>query len=150
MTYPRSKLPNDQPFRILQLRPGSADDPVFFTLLPATLSHDEPRTTSEAISYTWAVTSLTHEIYYQDPVANQSRCLKVTASCCNALKSLRLPSQPRDIWVDAVCISQMDLEERNLQVGLIRAVYSGAHQVEMIATLLCVGWKTRTCPRIIR
>jgi hypothetical protein len=129
MTYPESKLPDDRSFRILQLQPGSTDDAVFFILLPATLSDDELRTTSEAISYAWAVTTLTHEIYYQDPAANQSRCLKVTASCYNALESLRLPSQPRDIWVDAVCIRQMDLEERNLQVGLIRAVYSGARQV---------------------
>jgi hypothetical protein len=50
MTYPGSKLP-DQSFRILQLQPGTADNAVFFTLLPAILSDDGPRTTYEAISY---------------------------------------------------------------------------------------------------
>jgi hypothetical protein len=51
MTYPGSKLPDDQSFRILQLQPGIADNAVFFTLLPAILSDDGPRTTYEAISY---------------------------------------------------------------------------------------------------
>jgi hypothetical protein len=51
ITYPGSKLSDDRSFRILQLQPGIVDNAVFFTLIPAILSDDGPRTTYEAISY---------------------------------------------------------------------------------------------------
>lgn len=64
------------------------------------------------------------------------RTFNVTESLYNALKSLRksapqlrkhfplLDHQP--LWVDALCINQSDIEERNSQVGIMRSIYSKA------------------------
>lgn len=43
-----------------------------------------------------------------------------------ALNAFRLPYATRRIWVDALCINQNDLVERQSQVRLMGAVYGTA------------------------
>ncbi|KAK0736716.1 heterokaryon incompatibility, partial [Apiosordaria backusii] len=40
-----------------------------------------------------------------------------------ALLRLRLPNKPFRIWIDAVCINQDGVEEREFQVSIMRHVY---------------------------
>ena len=55
--------------------------------------------------------------------------LSVIANCEAALRQLRSRSHERPLWVDALCINQMNIEERNHQVGLMDRIYHGAQNV---------------------
>ena len=46
-----------------------------------------------------------------------------------ALQHLRSPTHPITLWVDAICINQKDIKERNQQVALMAFVYSRAIMV---------------------
>jgi hypothetical protein len=129
MAYPGPQLTNDQSFRILQLQPGSAADSIHFSLDIASLVEPEPQTAYEALSYAWGDATLTHEILYAGSAASRSGSLMVTTNCYNALQRLRFPDRTRALWLDAVCINQLDLEERSTQIGMMRAIYSSASQV---------------------
>jgi len=47
----------------------------------------------------------------------------------DALRRLRLTDRPRLIWIDALCINQHDINERNAQVTHMREIYSKADHV---------------------
>lgn len=53
----------------------------------------------------------------------------VTRNLYDALKSLRRPNEARAFWIDAICINQNDLDEKRLQIGLMRRIYRQAHEV---------------------
>jgi Heterokaryon incompatibility protein (HET) len=55
--------------------------------------------------------------------------LGVGAFLSKALAAFRLPSETRRIWVDALCINQKDVSERQSQVRLMGAVYGKAEHV---------------------
>lgn len=57
--------------------------------------------------------------------------LPITANCDAALRSLRLPSQERLLWVDSICIDQTPegTPERNKQVALMGEIYNQAQDV---------------------
>ncbi|PMD54939.1 uncharacterized protein K444DRAFT_617389 [Hyaloscypha bicolor E] len=46
-----------------------------------------------------------------------------------ALSHLCHPTEPRTLWIDALCINQEDLKEREEQVGQMRLVYNSARRV---------------------
>ena len=56
------------------------------------------------------------------------KALKVTKNCKQALQNLRT-TQPRTLWVDAVCIDQSLHEERNQQVMMMQKIYKKATRV---------------------
>lgn len=47
----------------------------------------------------------------------------VTTECFSALHRLRLPDALKTLWVDAICINQSDIPERNHQVTLMAKIY---------------------------
>ncbi|KAL7791541.1 heterokaryon incompatibility domain-containing protein [Trichoderma ceciliae] len=82
-----------------------------------------------ALSYTWAtedgLVSLSQELLCD------GASIKITKNCEAALKRLRRPKEDQVLWVDAVCIDQSSLEERSLQIGLMRQIYSQASWVAL-------------------
>jgi hypothetical protein len=46
-----------------------------------------------------------------------------------ALRNLRHEHQPRYVWIDTICINQVDIPERNSQVKIMREVYARAESV---------------------
>jgi hypothetical protein len=74
----------------------------------------------EALSYTWgdAVNKVPLKV-------NQSE-EPVTTNLYSALFALRLENQDRPLWVDALCINQNDIEERNNQVQRMQSTYQRA------------------------
>jgi hypothetical protein len=52
-------------------------------------------------------------------------------NCEAALRRLRLPSAPRQLWVDAICIDQTNIEERNHQVGMMDLIFRLASTVHV-------------------
>jgi hypothetical protein len=55
----------------------------------------------------------------------------VTTNLEAALRYLRHRSEVRIIWVDAICIDQSNIEERNHQVPLMKTIYSNAAAVQV-------------------
>jgi Heterokaryon incompatibility protein (HET) len=112
----RSVDPGSSGFRLAILQP-SADSraPISCNLVEVTL---DEHPVYEALSYVWGDTKI------QATVQIEGANLKVTTNLELALRYLRMPDKPRIIWVDAICIDQSNIEERNQQVGLMKGIYS--------------------------
>ncbi|KAK4901388.1 hypothetical protein LTR27_001946 [Elasticomyces elasticus] len=74
----------------------------------------------EALSYVWGETTGSRAIL----LAGEEH--KVTANLHGALGALRYTDRPRLLWVDAVCINQADILERNTQVAIMGSIYRKA------------------------
>ncbi|KAK4216295.1 heterokaryon incompatibility protein-domain-containing protein [Rhypophila decipiens] len=62
----------------------------------------------EALSYVWGPDSQPGEVIFCD-----GQPLKITANLADAIRHLRLPDQPRTLWIDQICINQQDMAERS-------------------------------------
>ncbi|KAG4444118.1 hypothetical protein IFR05_000347 [Cadophora sp. M221] len=77
----------------------------------------------EALSYTWGRADDLRAIEL-----NGTR-VEVRKNLALALIHLRHASEERVLWIDAICINQSDLEERNRQVELMAYIYARAKRV---------------------
>jgi hypothetical protein len=77
----------------------------------------------EALSYTWGPETREHEI-----VCDGKKIL-VPKNCQLALRYLRYKSQTRTLWVDAICIKQSSVSERNHHVRLMADLYTRSKNV---------------------
>jgi Heterokaryon incompatibility protein (HET) len=84
----------------------------------------------EALSYTWGTTNNPTFLYVEsdDPKAPPST-IEIQQNLASALKHLRLPDETRTLWVDAVCINQNSIAERNTQVTRMTSIYRCAYSV---------------------
>lgn len=57
--------------------------------------------------------------------------MSVTQNLFVALAHFRQMTRPIELWVDALCINQHDIPERNAQVQLMGAIYRRASAVLM-------------------
>ncbi|CAO2649303.1 Nn.00g066880.m01.CDS01 [Neocucurbitaria sp. VM-36] len=106
--------------RLLTLLPTSMGESMFCNMHRITLQ-DKPKFV--ALSYAWGVNEQTHRISvrgYEIPV---------TENLYQALMHLRKPDKSVVIWVDAVCIDQSNIPERNYQVSQMSKIYSAAEEV---------------------
>lgn len=90
----------------------------------------------EALSYVWGSPENTVEVYVRHSAGSQSdhnnetpMTMHIGRSLASALTHLRYPDRPRRLWVDAVCINQADIEEREKQVKRMDSIYSLAQRV---------------------
>jgi hypothetical protein len=110
-----------QEIRLLTLHPSSGgDDGIHCTLshLALNLSSASGIPAYEALSYVWGGPDFTECITLND------HPFFITPSLRYILASLRLKTQTRLLWADAICINQLDIKERNTQVALMREIYS--------------------------
>jgi hypothetical protein len=102
---------------------GESHDPICCTT--ATVDFYSER--YDAVSYTWATEDgddrKTGRIHFSDGV------VVVPENCEAALRQLRSRSEPRQVWVDARCINQTNLEERSHQVSIMGQIYRMAATV---------------------
>jgi hypothetical protein len=106
--------------RIAKLNPGDFSDDIHCTLFKVSLD-DNPQ--YEALSYVWGDPGVTRQI------SLNGSPYQVTESLEIALRHLRLPSEERILWIDAICINQRDVPERNVQVRHMGSVYETASKV---------------------
>lgn len=92
------------------------DDDVCGELVSSTFA-DKP--VYECLSYTWGDQPANKRI-----TINGQKFL-IRKNLFNALRNLRQKT-PRSLWVDAICINQEDVDERNSQVGLMAFIYRRA------------------------
>ncbi|KAG8527890.1 uncharacterized protein KY384_006806 [Bacidia gigantensis] len=79
-----------------------------------------------AISYVWGNPTAYAHIHIGD------RTLPVTRNLEAVLRNLRKISEPIELWVDAICINQSNVPERNAQVQDMANIYKAAEEV--------IGW----------
>ena len=77
-----------------------------------------------ALSYVWGPNSNPQDVI----ICNQCR-IPLTASCNDALRSLRKLYGGITIWVDSVCINQNDNDEKARQIPLMEDIYTWAVEV---------------------
>ncbi len=111
--------------RLLRLFPApdsSTSWPIRCSLFATTLDQAPPYV---ALSYSWGEQSGTQIVLID------SDAMSVTPNLKNALQRLR--PQPRNsdeiFWIDAICINQEDIPERNIQTANMRAIYEHASSV---------------------
>ena len=104
--------------RLVILAPASSfEDDIHCTLQPVSLNEDPQY---EALSYTWGDENVTDEIFLD------GQSFQVTTNLVSFLRHLRLASQPRVLWADAIAINQRDPTERGHQVAFMGEVYKSA------------------------
>ncbi|KAF2648600.1 HET-domain-containing protein [Lophiostoma macrostomum CBS 122681] len=115
--------------RLLLLLQGTPSDPITCLLQPFDLDtlercdDDKKLSPYAALSYVWGSRASPREI------TCNGQPLKVTRNLFDALVAIRHPTTAGPLWVDAICINQEDVEERNHQVGLMASVYRQARRV---------------------
>lgn len=83
-----------------------------------------PKYSYEALSYVWGKSSGKCTI-----TLDGKKGVPVTDNLYAALRRLRRPDRRRVLWVDAVCIDQKNVVERNWQVQMMGRIYSNAARV---------------------
>ncbi|KAK0638496.1 heterokaryon incompatibility protein-domain-containing protein, partial [Cercophora newfieldiana] len=136
-TYPYSKLP-DRSIRLLRLLPSRGrESPIHGKMICCPLPHDILEDgLYEALSYVWGSPDDPRCIHLQDDdllghgtTRPSSGVLSVTRNLHEALIRLRHAHVDRILWIDAICINQADIEERNQQVAIMAQIYATASRV---------------------
>ena len=107
--------------RTLVLLPGHLGDPVNCQLVKQSL--DSPGLSYQALSYMWGPAEPVQSICIDGVRINVRYNLYATLRC------IRLQRDRRTIWIDAVCINQENISERNSQVAMMSEIYTKASQV---------------------
>jgi hypothetical protein len=114
-----------QEIRLVVVQPGEYTAPIRCEIIHVNLE-DDPE--YAAVSYTWA------DEDGCDDNSQRVYCLNgtsipVTVNCEAALRRLREPGLKRRLWIDAICINQKHISERNHQIGLMDRIYAKASKV---------------------
>ncbi|KAG8530672.1 uncharacterized protein KY384_004027 [Bacidia gigantensis] len=118
-SYPYQPLPGAEWTRLLELQPGSG--PLVCGLRPAEIEGDIVQ--YEALSYAWGNTVDTVDIDCD------GHSIPIRQNLASALVHIRHEDRPRLLWVDAVCINQVDSRERSQQVQLMGEIFASARKV---------------------
>jgi hypothetical protein len=77
----------------------------------------------EALSYCWGTTPVTNTIFVN------GKSHQVRPNLEHALRHLRKKASQRTLWIDAICINQADIPEKNKQVPRMKWIYNHASEV---------------------
>jgi hypothetical protein len=130
-TYKHKPLSPGRNIRTLVLQPDRKHDaPIHIALEEQPLyERGQKPGNYEALSYVWG-----KQQSEPTSVTCDGKIIPVTPNCLAALTFLRLQSQSRRLWIDAVCIDQTSVDEKGHQVKLMGDVYACASQ-----TLIWLG-----------
>lgn len=106
--------------RLLYLLPGSFDSEIQGFLIQVCL---DSNVKYEALSYVWGDPTKTI------PITLADEPFPVTVTLEAALRHLRDGEAARILWIDALCINQADIPERNQQVANMGTIYEKAANV---------------------
>jgi hypothetical protein len=118
---PLESQPASHQIRLLKILPASDQaDEVRCEIFNSSLDNHPYY---EALSYAWGDPSITL------PIRLNGKTYHVTSNLESALRHLRLATERKVMWVDAICINQRDPTEKSHQVGQMRDIYRNAKQV---------------------
>ncbi|KAK5697576.1 hypothetical protein LTR97_007714 [Elasticomyces elasticus] len=113
-----STQPSGQQVRLLVITPGLLGTLIDAKLLLSRIDDCPPY---YALSYSWTTGAKEAEIQLEGRYP-----FKMTRHLERALQRIRQPTEIVYLWVDFICISQENLDERKAQVGLMADIYSRA------------------------
>ncbi len=106
--------------RLAVLLPGGRGTPIRVKLSQTTFAQ---RPKYVALSYTWGSPDVVREIELDNTPVDVRRNLWW------ALYHLRSTTEERLLWIDAICIDQSNIEERNQQVILMAHIFPGRQRL---------------------
>ena len=116
--------PGHHDFRLLLLRSGIGSSKIQCSLANAPFENGNGgKIVYWALSYTWGKSTQGRYIYVDDERVG------VTDNLYDALLRLRHPWSSRWLWVDALCINQDDMAEREAQVQIMLNIFQRAERV---------------------
>ena len=110
----------------------SWDHPSGEAVISATTQHDNIQPQYEALSYTWGSMNdpeTARVISLEGDEVQEVATLDLYPNLASAFRHLRLVDKIRTFWVDAICINQKDIPERNTQVKRMANIYKSAYRV---------------------
>ena len=119
-SYVYSPLTHPSGFCVLRLLAGSDQDKISITLEQRIV---EDVGDYEALSYTWGDTT------EKRPTICCNLSFLITQNLFCALHHLHYADRERVLWIDAVCINQGSVPERNQHVRMTGDIYKSAQQV---------------------
>ncbi|KAK5656924.1 hypothetical protein OQA88_3446 [Cercophora sp. LCS_1] len=127
MPYTYTPLRADsRDIRILSLQPcrpkrrSGKTPPIRLRIETTTLDNAGEYT---CLSYTWGAPSPKRSIKVN------GHDFSVRANLFSVLRRLQLPDKPRRLWIDAICINQDSIPERDAQVAMMRHIFRQATDV---------------------
>lgn len=142
--YNYATLRNVKNIRIVRMKPADLpSDPIVCTLQTINLARFRTFDTFEAVSYLWGPTDLSRTLFIDDNLF-----LNISKRLHDVLSRIRtFYSRPRGemppIWVDAVCIDQLNDAERSSQVQQMAEIYQRAERVHVfLSDILSPDWST--------
>ena len=125
--YKHKALRDDKSLRLLKLKhadkPSSGIMCELFEVPP-----DQKRSLKyEALSWTWPANDPKHIISIDQD--DRAYDFAISENLFRALKVLRRTDKSRTLWVDAICINQKDVHEKNHQIPMMPSVYGDAERV---------------------
>ncbi|KAH7385288.1 heterokaryon incompatibility protein-domain-containing protein [Phaeosphaeria sp. MPI-PUGE-AT-0046c] len=145
-SYIYTPLPTADSFRLIELLPGMSGSPLRCNIILTRRS--DMAGEYEALSYAWGEANFSQQL---EDLATMS-VIRITDNLYHALQRLRLKDQIRLLWVDAVCIAQCNVQEKNHQVRQMSLIYREARRVvvwlgnddsEVFEQLACIGRSPR-------
>jgi Heterokaryon incompatibility protein (HET)/Clr5 domain len=118
MIMPEQSFPTTKTFRLVALQPGTGEEEPVLQKFESALE-----TPYEALSYNWG------DLTRRRTIMVNKKAEQITNNLYDAIKALRYPNRTRVLWIDAICINQRDVEDRNYQVSIMNKIYEGAMHV---------------------
>jgi hypothetical protein len=122
--------PKKREFRLLTLCSGSFDSEIRCNLIPVSM---DSKPSYAALSYCRGPRD------ERGTISINGQRISVTKSLELALKYLRKGNTHSVIWADALCINQEDLDEKSLQVSMMRDVYANGKKQAKVLNLADVS-----------
>jgi Heterokaryon incompatibility protein (HET) len=119
--YQHIPLRTEQSIRVLKLAPALHRDSSLRCKLVEVSLDKNPK--YEALSYVWG--SPQNGCY----IECYGLKFRITANAEAALRRLRYRCCPRTLWIDAICINQTSIPEKNTQLRLMADIYRKARRV---------------------
>lgn len=119
-SYTYTELPPGKWLRLLRIPPALAYEPLKYEIL---LSHINDAPPYKALSYAWG------DIRDTTVIDCSGTSQAISAHLHSGLCRVRHTTKPLVIWVDAICINQMNNIEKGLQVDFMSTIYEQAEEV---------------------
>jgi hypothetical protein len=112
--------PSKKEIRLLLLKAGKSEQPVRCEVRYTSFLGPDHMLPYETISYVWGDASVRGSVYIEG-------CeLDVPLSSESVLRRLRPGDRDRLVWLDAICVHQENVDERNHQVAMMADIYFSA------------------------
>ncbi|KAJ8121321.1 hypothetical protein ONZ43_g2194 [Nemania bipapillata] len=117
--------------RVLVVKPGNWGDRIQAHFDHANLTGpSDQQNPFNALSYCWGDSPEHVDIDFETECENLGS-FNISCTVERAIRRLRSKDRPLRIWIDAICINQVDLEERREEVSMMGSIYSHAKVVHI-------------------